>query len=164
MATLPDSQLPSVLSLSYGVNEQVVPRAYAEQVCELFGQLGTRGVSIVAASGDAGPGQSCQANDGSKAVRFLPTFPASCPYVTAVGATEGNSPEVAAGLSGGGFSDYFPRPSYQDKAVDGYLAEHGKEWQGYYNKTGRAFPDVAALGKNYPIYNHGNIEYADGTR
>ncbi|KAK3186835.1 hypothetical protein K4F52_004279 [Lecanicillium sp. MT-2017a] len=163
LVSLPDSQLPSVLSLSYGVNEQVVPRAYAKQVCDLFGQLGTRGVSILAASGDAGPGQSCQANDGSEAVRFLPAFPASCPYVTAVGATESNSPEVAAELSGGGFSDYFPRPAYQEKAVKGYLDAHGDEWKGYYNSSGRAFPDVAALGRHYQIYNHGIIESADGT-
>lgn len=141
-----------------------MPRPYAQQVCDLFGQLGTRGVSILAASGDAGPGQSCQSNNGSEAVRFLPAFPASCPWVTTVGATEGNSPEVAAALSGGGFSDYFARPAYQYDAVEAYLEKHGKEWEGYYNRSGRAFPDVAALGKNYPIFNHDVIESADGTR
>ncbi|KAK4031489.1 hypothetical protein C8A01DRAFT_42060 [Parachaetomium inaequale] len=41
-------------------------------------------------------------NDG----RFVPTFPASCPYVTAVGATDNVAPPVAgATFSSGGFSE-----------------------------------------------------------
>lgn len=40
--------------------------------------------------------------------------------VTSVGATN-NIDEVGTFFSGGGFSDYFPRPSYQDKAVEAYL-------------------------------------------
>lgn len=31
--------------------------------------------------------------------------------------------EIVNSLSGGGFSDYFARPSYQSAAVQGYLAK-----------------------------------------
>lgn len=37
-----------------------------------------------------------------------------------MGATN-NIDEVGTFFSGGGFSDYFPRPSYQDSAVEAYL-------------------------------------------
>ncbi|OAA70025.1 tripeptidyl-peptidase 1 precursor [Akanthomyces lecanii RCEF 1005] len=164
LAALPDDELPSVLSISYGVNEQLLARDYAEHVCDIFGQLSARGVSVLAASGDAGPGQSCRSNaDNSTATRFLPAFPASCPYVTAVGATRGIAGETAMELSGGGFSEYFPRPAYQLGAVDAYLAKHGGEWKGLYNPKGRGIPDVAALGRNYQLYYHGTVDSADGT-
>ncbi|PQK13970.1 hypothetical protein BB8028_0004g09010 [Beauveria bassiana] len=166
LAALPSVDLPSVLSISYGVNEQLLSRDYTRHVCDVFGQLATRGVSVLAASGDAGPGQSCQTNDGSGATRFLPAFPASCPYVTAVGATRAVGSlrdETASNFSGGGFSEHFARPAYQDGEVDAYLAKHGAEWKGLYNPDGRGIPDVAALGHDYQVYSHGKVESADGT-
>ncbi|KAJ3496402.1 hypothetical protein NLG97_g2683 [Lecanicillium saksenae] len=163
LAALPDEDLPSVVSISYGVNEQLLSRDYAQHVCDVFGQLSARGVSVLAASGDAGPGQSCQSNTCGKATRFLPAFPASCPYVTAVGATRDLLSETAMELSGGGFSEYFPRPAYQNGAVDAYLLRHGRQWKGLYNEKGRGIPDVAALGRNYQLYYHCAVDSADGT-
>ncbi|POR37257.1 Tripeptidyl-peptidase SED2 [Tolypocladium paradoxum] len=163
MLELPDDQLPHVVSISYGVNEQAVPKAHAKQVCDLFGLLGTRGVSVIVSSGDTGPGVSCQSNDGTNSTKFLPAFPATCPYVTSVGATESNGPESAMNFSSGGFSDYWPRPAWQEKAVSSYLAKHGKKWQGYYNPEGRGTPDVAAQGNAYVIVNHGKVAPAGGT-
>lgn len=153
-----------MISISYGVNEQHVPKAYAKQVCNLFGQIGARGVSLIAASGDFGPGSSCQSNDGKNTTKFLPGFPATCPYVTAVGGTENNSPETAIDFSGGGFSEYWSRPNWQDKAVKKYLDKHGKEFKRYYNKDGRAIPDVAALALGHQVMNHFNQTTAGGTR
>lgn len=50
-------------------------------------------------------------------------------------------------VSGGGFSNYFPRPAYQAGAVSLYLTETlGKTYTGLYNASGRAYPDVAAQG------------------
>ena len=164
LLNLPNKDLPQVISISYGVNEQNVPKAYAKQVCNMFGQIGARGVSIIAASGDFGPGASCQSNDGKKTKKFLPGFPAACPYVTAVGGTENNSPETAASFSGGGFSEYWPRPGWQSQAVGKYLDNHGREWKGYYNKDGRAYPDVAALANGHQVMNHFNVTTAGGTR
>lgn len=52
MSDLPDDKLPHTLSISYGEDEQSVPKSYAEKVCTMFGQLGARGVSIIFASGE----------------------------------------------------------------------------------------------------------------
>lgn len=164
LLNLPDDKLPSVVSISYGANEQLFPKPYAQQVCDMFGQLGTRGVSIIVSSGDFGPGMSCQSNDGAKKTRFIPSFPATCPYVTSVGSTEGIGPETAANFSAGGFSDYFARPEWQDEAVGAYLELYGNEWKGYYNASGRGFPDVAAQGVNYRFWNHGKGDLTTGTR
>ncbi|KAL3963246.1 hypothetical protein ACCO45_000250 [Purpureocillium lilacinum] len=122
---LDDEALPRVVSISYGVNEQDVPRAHAQRICDMIGQLGTRGVSVIASSGDQGPGVSCLSNDGTNTTKFLPAFPASCPYVTSVGGTHGHGPEVAWNLSSGGFSEYWPRPAWQEMAVGEYLARLG---------------------------------------
>ncbi len=53
------------------------------------------------------------------------------PFVTSVGGTTGN-PEVAAPLSGGGFSMYFLRPPYQDDAVPTFLRNLGGTYNGLY--------------------------------
>lgn len=160
----PDDKLPQVMSISYGVNEQVVPKAYAKKICRMFGQLAARGMSIIVASGDTGPGLSCQSNDGTNTTKYLPDFPATCPYVTAVGGTEGKGPEKAMNYSSGGFSEYWTRPGWQDAAVTEYLGGIGDKHKKYYNSNGRAYPDVAAQGVQFPIFNHGKIEYAGGTR
>ena len=44
----------------------------------------------------------------------------------------GQDPEVAASMSGGGFSDHFSRPSYQVSAVSQYLQYLGNEYAGLY--------------------------------
>ena len=164
LADLPDEELPQVVSISYGINEQVLPESYAKETCDTFGVLGMRGVSVISAAGNNGPGVACQTNDGKNTTRFLALFPGSCPYVTAVGATESNSPEVATNFSSGGFSEYFDRPDWQDDVIKKYLEEHGDEWEGYYNPDGRAYPDIAALGWGYQIVNHDEVETTGGTR
>ncbi|KAL4980617.1 hypothetical protein BDW66DRAFT_124385 [Aspergillus desertorum] len=57
------------------------------------------------------------AKHGTDRTRFQPIFPASCPFVTSVGGTEGINPERAVSFSGGGFSDRFAHPSYQDSCI-----------------------------------------------
>ncbi len=52
MLKLPDDELPQTLTTSYGEDEQSVPRAYAEKICQMIGQLGARGVSILFSSGE----------------------------------------------------------------------------------------------------------------
>lgn len=68
---------------------------------------------------------------------FSPSWPASCPWVTAVGGTQvksnatlGRNPEevwnqdMTMGFfvsGGGGFSQKFPQPAYQKDAVSNYL-------------------------------------------
>lgn len=159
---LPNSQLPQTLSISYGDDEQTWPRAMAQEVCTLFGQLGARGVSVLFASGDSGPGAICEDNSGTVA-RFVPAFPASCPFVTTVGATQNVGPEMAASFSGGGFSNYFSQPSYQSTAVNNWLTAHGGPFARYYNASGRGYPDVSAQGVDFLVVSGGVTEPVDGT-
>lgn len=160
---LAPAELPHTITFSYGEDEQSVPATYAKQVCDMIAQLGTRGVSMIFSSGDTGVGSACQTNDGKNTTRFLPIFPAACPYVTAVGGTVGVNPERAVGFSSGGFSDRWPRPAYQEKAVKGYLDKIGKKWSGYYNPSGRGFPDVAAQGVNFRVVDKGRTKKISGT-
>jgi tripeptidyl-peptidase-1 len=167
----PDSQLPHVLSISYADDEQSVPQAYAERVCDLFAALAARGVTVLAASGDggaAGTGQTqCLANDGSGVHRFVPTFPASCPYVTSVGATNNVGPPVTgATFSAGGFSNYFGRPEWQDEAVQAYigrLAQASDVTLSFFNSSGRAVPDISAVGGGFQIQVAGTVMEVLGT-
>lgn len=95
LLALPDEELPTVISVSYNDDEQTVSTEYATQACRLFAQIGARSVAVFACSGDFGVGLSgtCVSNDGRNASTFLPQFPASCPYVTAVGGTKNFNPE-----------------------------------------------------------------------
>ncbi|KAI0838655.1 subtilisin-like protein [Hypoxylon sp. FL0890] len=163
LLNLTDEELPHTLTTSYGENEQSVPRPYVQKVCTMFGQLGARGVSVIFSSGDTGPGVACQTNDGRNTTRFLPIFPAACPYVTSVGGTVGVAPEQAVYFSSGGFSDIFPRPAYQDSAVATYIDSIGDTFKGLYNPLGRGFPDVAAQGRNFSVMNQGKLVKVGGT-
>ncbi|KAA1474154.1 subtilisin-like protein [Dentipellis sp. KUC8613] len=144
--------IPQTITTSYGDDEQTVPPDYAQTVCSRFAQLGARGVSVLFSSGDSGVGGgSCTTNDGTNRTQFVPNFPASCPFVTAVGGTTSVGPEVAAALSSGGFSNYFARPSYQADAVQTFLGTLGNKYAGLYNTTGRGFPDVSAQAIGFEI-------------
>jgi tripeptidyl-peptidase-1 len=94
---------------------------------------------------------------------FIPVFPASCPYVTAVGGTQGFSPEVAVNLTGGGFSDLFPRPWYQTQAVDSFLKTIPPDFAGTFNKSGRGYPDVAVQGWGLDLVFNGTTFATGGT-
>ncbi|KAG0085612.1 hypothetical protein BGZ93_000543 [Podila epicladia] len=151
--------IPQTLVIGYAANEQTVPKDYATRVCNQLAELGAAGVTIIVASEDGGVGAGdCLTNDGNNMSLFQPTFPASCPFVTTVGATSGVAPEVAASFSGGGFSRYFDRPSYQNQAVSAYLAKLGNRDAGKFSPAGRAYPDVAALADGYQVVVNGQIE------
>ncbi|PKI85504.1 tripeptidyl-peptidase I [Malassezia vespertilionis] len=169
-----DANLPDVLSISYGDDEQTVPPKYARRVCSMFAALGLRGVSVFVASGDEGVGgkkaSHCQTNDGEQKETFLPNFPGSCPYVTVVGATQGFNPEAATSkdiakfYSGGGFSYYFARPKYQDNVVPQYIKDvMGNQYAHLYNQSGRAYPDISAQGSRYSIALNNSMTTESGT-
>lgn len=160
---LENDQIPNSISISYGENEQEIPRSYAEQVCLMFGQLGARGKSVIVSSGDSGVGSFCLSNDGQDTVRFQPQFPATCPYVTSVGGTRYIDPEAAVSFSSGGFSNYWPIPWWQQDAVDLYQRKIGDKNAGYYNAFGRGFPDVAAQAYGYVIVDKGHTQLVMGT-
>ncbi|RPD64171.1 subtilisin-like protein [Lentinus tigrinus ALCF2SS1-7] len=161
---LAQDTIPQTFTTSYGDDEQTVPFDYATSVCNLFAQLGARGSSIMFSSGDDGVGAGdCFTNDGTNTKHFQPNFPASCPFVTTVGGTIRVNPEVAVSFSGGGFSNYFAQPSYQTAAVTTFLSKLGSTNAGQFNKTGRAYPDVAAQGQGFQVVIGGRVASVGGT-
>lgn len=161
---LDDADLPNTLSISYGDDEVTVPDDYATTACDLFSQLGARGVSVLVAAGDSGVGGSgdCVV-DGVK--EFAVSFPASCPWVTTVGGTSGQAPEAAWTDGGGGFSSLFGQPSYQADTVNAWLEDDTTHdaVSAYFNASGRAYPDVSAQATDFVIVVDGRAELVDGT-
>lgn len=149
LANLTDAEKPLSMSVSYGDNEPGVDFDYATRVNTEFQKAGARGMSIMFSSGDGGvSGGQSQPCD-----KFVATFPAGSPWVTAVGGTTGTSPEVAASLSSGGFSSYWARPDYQENHVQAYFKTAGSSLpdSSKYNSTGNGFPDVAAQAEQFMV-------------
>ncbi|KAH9166376.1 subtilisin-like protein [Lactarius sanguifluus] len=158
--------VPQTVSTPYGMPEDTVPPDYAMHLCNLFAQLGVRGASVLFASGNDGVGGGdCLFQDGSgnPRVQFLPTFPSTCPWVTSVGGTTGYNPEVAASLSGGGFSVYFTRPPYQNNAVPTFLRTLGGQYNSFYNPGGRGVPDIALQAIDFIIVLKSELWKSSGT-
>ena len=160
-------------------------------------KLGLQGHSILFASGDYGvasfPGDGSTSGClGPKQLIFNPQYPSGCPYVTSVGGSQlapnGTvfDPEVVMQdnlggsavnfSSAGGFSNYFPRPTYQDGHVETYfhrahltypyyseLEVNVNTTTGIYNRIGRAFPDVSANGAHFPSYLNGQLFHFYGS-
>ncbi|KAF8268743.1 peptidase S8/S53 domain-containing protein [Lactarius quietus] len=160
--------MPQTISATYNVMEQNVPPDYAKSVCDLFLQLSARGASVLFPSGNYGVGKGdCKVKDvsGNDHVKFRPTFPASCPYVTAVGGTTGFTPETetAAPLSSGSFSTIFERQPYQLTTVPEYLHNLGDQYEGLYDPRGRGIPDVSAQVLKCVSITKGRRIYVQGT-
>ena len=146
------SEVPYVHSVSYGDVESSLSVTYMKRINVEFMKAGVRGLTILFASGD--DGAACK-ND-----KFSPNFPVSSPYVTAVGGTALSNPFTISGeygyeISGGGFSNVFLQPSYQTEKVAFYLTKmENLPAQKYFNKTGRAYPDISALSNHFWIVNN----------
>jgi len=147
-----DAQAPLVHSVSYGNDEvQQTSDDYIFSVNDEFMKITSRGITVIFASGD----QGVWGRSGTGTGHFNPDFPASSPYILAVGgsdlSTTSIGPETCCSDSGGGFSNYFSRPSYQDNAVSTYFKTASLPNSALYNATGRGYPDVSAIfGLNIP--------------
>ncbi|GIZ38366.1 hypothetical protein CKM354_000178500 [Cercospora kikuchii] len=172
LLSLPNSELPWVITSSYGDHENTVPKYYAKRVCNMIGMLGLRGRTVLHSTGDEGVGAVCLANGNDGAAEFTPQFPTTCPYVTAVGGTNFFENIEAWNSSGGGFSDYFPTPWYQEDAVYTYLDKGiNSEAKIYYssneyaNFAGRGIPDIAghSFSPLFPRVLNGTVRPGAGT-
>ncbi|KAI9715402.1 MAG: hypothetical protein M1828_000862 [Chrysothrix sp. TS-e1954] len=181
---------PNVISISLAGQEADVPAAYQKRQCNEFMKLGLQGVSVIVPSGDTGiraypPADGDTGCLGPRKNIFSPMWPSTCPYVTVVGGTmiaQNDTVEDAEHVlsvpgasfsSGGGFSNLFPRPSYQDSVIKHYFRYHDPPFKHYnhifndtsavrsgrdvastggvYSRLGRGVPDVAAVGFNIGI-------------
>ncbi|CAH2226284.1 tripeptidyl-peptidase 1 [Pelobates cultripes] len=160
------SKIPWVHTISYGDDEDSLSTAYMQRINVEFMKAASRGLTILFASGDDGAGCREIAKDKDT---FRPSFPASSPYVTTVGGTSFKNPfqvtyEVTDYISGGGFSNSFAMPQYQANAVSQYLQLVKLPPESYFNRSGRAYPDVAALSDNYwVVTNMIPIPWVSGT-
>eukprot|EP01041_Mallomonas_annulata_P010987 gene10987-22952_t len=167
---------PLVHSMSYGDIEADVFNgntpgavAYGLRVELEFVKMGLRGLSVLFATGDNGIGNFRPTD--TRCTRAWPDWPASSPFVTAVGATQlstdylpmcslpskpcvGEGEVVCSGgtggviTSGGGFSDIHSRRDkapWQQEAVDSYLKLHTDKIPhlSYFNSSGRGYPDIS---------------------
>src|SRR5437588_3067690 len=118
--------LGNIISQSFGATEETLFTPGGRQILNEFNnfyqQAGNAGVTVLASSGDSGV---ANVNINGKIYPFRTVnFPASSPYVTAVGGTSlfadtsGNYQHETVwnnntGASGGGLSHYFAEPVYQ---------------------------------------------------
>ncbi|KAF0687563.1 Aste57867_20682 [Aphanomyces stellatus] len=183
---------PYVVSISYSDDEEHIfnaSEAYARSFDPLLMKLGTRGVSVFMSSGDDGvagqrPGLlKFDTNDKTAwCKQHGPQWPTSSPYLTSVGATMLAKPadvsdpffysadEVVCSsalgssiTSGGGFSNKYARPAYQDDAVQAYLSTRNLPPSTFFNASGRAYPDVTAFGNSFLVVVKGVTSLISGT-
>lgn len=152
---------PYVNSISYGDVESSISTSYTQRVGVEFQKFGAMGRTIIFASGDDGVG--CN----SAGTKFQPNWPASSPYVTAVGgvvlASASPLDIQSDSISSGGFSNYFPQPAYQTAAVSNYLKTSNLPPASFYGTTGRAIPDVSCFSEDVYIYYEGFETPVGGT-
>lgn len=160
-----DYPTPSVVSMSYGGDEPSVGFGYTMRANIEFGKVGLMGVTFFASSGDAGVLSSdSTCNEGS----YVATFPASSPYVTAIGGTTGgiasDTTEEAWTYSGGGFSSFFDQKSFQKEAINYYLNNNDNlPDSSKYVSTGAGYPDLSAQSEDFVICDSGSYWAVSGT-
>ena len=147
-----DRHLAQIVTNSYGFAGELLPPGYIKPFNDTLIQAAAEGIGVYFSSGDSG-------DETSRFGFANPDWPAVSPWVTAVGGTAlgvgaANTRVVETGWgtsnyncntttlactrtgwlygSGGGVSRLFPEPSYQTSAGLSF--------------SGRAIPDVAALG------------------
>jgi subtilase family serine protease len=173
-----DKHLASIVTNSYGWDSELLPFGFIKPVNDTLLQGAVEGIGIYFSSGDN--------SDESQTVGFVTAdFPASSPWVTAVGGTSlavGSSNDYifetgwgttrsgwtgtkwdpkAPGTwiygSGGGVSQLFAEPSYQVGVVPNSVFQA----QG---RTGRAVPDISAVGDPNTGYLVGQTQtFPDGS-
>lgn len=134
---------PSVISISWGSAEKNWTQQSLTSFNQAFESAAALGVTICAAAGDTG------SDDGVGDGQAHVDFPSSSPFVLACGGTKliasGDSivsevvwHESKASATGGGISDVFDLPAYQQASHVPPSANDGK-------RVGRGVPDVAAV-------------------
>lgn len=172
-----------VIATSYAYNEADLTARYEVRQCTEYAKLGLAGTTVIYAAGDSGVAGSkgqCidpatkKLNSGASGL-FNPAFPATCPYVTTVGATQikpngsVNDPEEAIQTmirTGGGFSNVFGLPSYQTEAVTAWFSDGNSPYGAdRFNNSGksRGYPDLSANGANFVTAVDGAFALVSGT-
>ncbi len=153
-----DNHLGKIISQSWGATEETLfstaGRKVVKQFNDFYKEAGDEGVSIFASAGDSG---ASNVDDNNKTYPF-PTviFPASSPYVTAVGGTSlfadthGNYNHETVwdnkiGATGGGISKLFKEPKYQRDNLSDSANSTLKKHRGIPDISLNADPDTGVL-------------------
>jgi len=159
-----DNDPPKVHSISYGSIEEALSKELMETFNTEVMKLGLQGVTVFVSSGDDGVANFWARSYGSRYCGYHPSWPASSPYVTAVGATMGGADYKVTSLaeeeacsvpqggvtSGGGFSTVFDQADYQKDAIRQYFSRADTPESGY-NPTGRGYPDISMAGNMFSV-------------
>jgi kumamolisin len=154
-AAIHDSQRkPSVISISWGGNENATDQQGLDTYHHLFAEAATLGITICAASGDHGTANMASP-DWDKKIHV--NHPACDDLVLACGGTQidggvdvvwndgtpfdVSTPGGGGWASGGGVSECFALPDYQKTADVPVSIDNGK--------PGRGVPDIAMSATNY---------------
>jgi len=151
-----DSQRsPSVVSISWGGPEDGWTEQARDAIDGVLVDAAALGITVLAAAGDHGAGDAF--GDGQAHV----DFPASSPHIIGCGGTtlylDGGQPREVAWndgdgwATGGGISDVYDRPPWQDVMLPASLSATGR--------PGRGVPDVAGNADNASGY----VVLADGS-
>lgn len=171
-----DQNLAPIITASYGLCETGWGSTYINSMNQLFQQANAQGQTILAASGDAG---ATDCDSGPSAVYGLAVdFPASSPYVTAMGGTqlnEGNTTGTtqywnanssSSSANSGSALSYIPEAVWNDYSQGTFGAGGGgisaffakPAWQIETGATGmttqvtpdtkRDVPDISLVGSN----------------
>ncbi|KAJ6446394.1 peptidase S8/S53, subtilisin/kexin/sedolisin [Purpureocillium lavendulum] len=175
----------NVISISYGLTEPFYPGGkYLERQCDEWMKLALGGTTVLVASGDDGVGGSGIDCQGPNHDIFVPDATCDCPYITGVGSTAlplhkrpGDREIATEGFSsGGGFSNVYKTPDFQKDAVQTYLTKYPPKYPsfatsrgqvpktgGVYNRIGRGFPDLSAVGSHGFVVVGGQSGHLGGT-
>ena len=163
---------PDIISISYGAPEEELLQSYCQSFDQELIKLALLGTTVFASAGDDGAPGNSKITNCNDAI-YEPTWPASSPYIVAVGATmgpESGTPEVvcSAGTgsgitSGGGFSNIYSKPLWQTNAVSKYFATVSTKPGPGYNMSNRGYPDIAMLGNKFFVVFGDKAGLFDGT-
>jgi kumamolisin len=156
---------PNIISISWGSSEDNWTDQARTAMNQAFYAAGQQGITICCAAGDQGAG------DGVGDNNVHVDFPASSPYVLGCGGTrlEGDVQQKTINVesvwndgpgsaTGGGVSDNFAVPAWQQTINPTSIANG--------NKTGRGVPDVAGNADpqtGYQVLVDGNLTSVGGT-
>ena len=149
-----------VISISYGLCEQQLPASETSSMQQSARQANAQGITILAPTGDSGAADCDTADPATQGLAV--DFPASMPYVTAVGGTEFNEGSGTywnatnnPSPNGGSAISYIPEMVWNDTVADNALTAGGggastlftkPSWQtgnGVPSDGQRDVPDVA---------------------
>jgi tripeptidyl-peptidase-1 len=174
-----------VYSISYGTYELGLSESTTQAFETEVIKLGVMGTTVVASSGDDGV-VGFYARRNASFCGYYAQYPASCPYVLAVGGTNGpqeNKPEIACMSSpsgggasittGGGFSNHYPVPSYQRNFTEQYFKRvNGTAFEPFHNYDKSTFLGIPVqpsffnhTGRGYPdvsLVAHNYLVFVDG--